>query len=321
MFELLLGGRMTTNKFLLALIICCNSISLPAQTSVYHPFPDSSASWNFTYSNFCTGIFGNSPIYYFNTCTVGKDTLINNILYHSFQIPAIVYNAGPHCIPPGNYTLPGKYAGAFRNDHLNKKVYIVPEADSIEQLLYDFDMQVGDTLMGFLSTCVPNFICDTVISIDSVLVGNSYRKRWFVNPYYFVYFIEGIGSTYGLLNLIYNFTDLDDINLDCFTKNGQPLYPDTLGSCPLLTSVATLTSAEMIVKIHPNPSKGNVSVELNSTNNVERWVLYNLNGQIERTARLQNKNQFEMNGIDVGFYVLSLYMDDGRCINRKVIVH
>ncbi|MFN0189340.1 MAG: T9SS type A sorting domain-containing protein [Bacteroidia bacterium] len=308
-------------KFLLALIICCNSISLSAQTSVYHPFPDSSASWNYSYGNVCWGIFSNSAIDYYNSYYVGSDTLINNLSYHSFQIPAIVYHAGPDCTPPGYYVLPGKYAGAFRNDHLNKKVYIVPEADSIEQLLFDFDMQVGDSLKGFLSVCAPNVSCDIVISIDSVLVGNSYRKRWFVNPYYNVYFIEGIGSTYGLLRYIpANMTDHDGINLDCFSQNGQPLYPDTLGSCPLLTSIATLPSAEIIIKVHPNPSIGNLQVELSSTKNIERWVLHNLNGQMERTDIVQNKNQFEINGILPGFYILTLVLEDGRKIIRKIVV-
>ena len=39
-------------KLLLAFIICwCFSVN--AQTSVYHPFPDSSAVWNFSCSQFC----------------------------------------------------------------------------------------------------------------------------------------------------------------------------------------------------------------------------------------------------------------------------
>lgn len=308
-------------KFLLALIICCNSISLPAQTSVYHPFPDSSANWNYSYWNVCWGILGNSSIDYYNSYFIGQDTLINNVSYHSFQIPAFVFYAGPHCTPPGFYILPGKYAGAFRNDHPNKKVYIVPEADSIEQLLFDFDMQVGDSLKGFLSICFPNAVCDTVIAIDSVLVGNAYRKRWHINSDYHVYFIEGIGSTYGLLRYVpTNVTDHDDIILDCFTQNGQPLYPDTLGSCPLLTSLATLPSTEIIIKIHPNPSNGNVKVEMSSTNNIERWVLHNLNGQIERADKVQNKNQFEINGIPAGFYTLIFILEDGRKVIRKIVV-
>lgn len=308
-------------KFLLALIICFNSISLHAQTSVYHPFPDSSASWNFTHSNICWGVFFTDQISMQVSYYIGIDTLINSSVYHSLYVPIYNIYAGPNCWPPGNYTLPGGYMGAFRNDHANKKVYIIPESDSVEQLLYDFDMQVGDTLAGYLSVCSPTSMCDTVISIDSVLVGSTYRKRWYINSAYHVYFIEGIGSTYGLLDFVpTNMVDLSDIVLDCFQQNGQNLYPDTIGTCPLLTSVATLPSAEMIIKIHPNPSKGNVKVEMNSMNNFERWVLQNVNGQLERMGDVQGENQFEIIGVSSGFYILTFILKDGRKIIRKIVV-
>ena len=308
-------------KFLLALIICCNSITVHAQTSVYHPFPDSSASWNFTHSNICWGVLSTDQTSMQVSYYIGMDTIINSSIYHSLYLPIYNIYAGPNCWPPGNYTLPGGYMGAFRNDHANKKVYIVPEADSIEQLLYDFNMQVGDTLFGYLSVCSPFSMCDTVISIDSVLVGNAYRKRWHINSGYHVYFIEGMGSTYGLLKFVpTNMTDLDDINLDCFSQNSQPLYPDTLGTCPLLTSVTTLSSTEIIVNVHPNPSTGNVKVEMNSTNKIERWVLHNLNGQMERTDIVKDKNQFEINGIPSGFYILTFILEDGRKVIRKIVV-
>jgi hypothetical protein len=308
-------------KFLLALIICCNSISLHAQTSVYHPFPDSSASWNFTHSNICWGVFFTDQISMQVSYYIGMDTLINSSIYHSLHLPIYNIYAGPNCWPPGNYTLPGGYMGAFRNDHANKKVYIIPESDSIEQLLYDFDMQVGDTLVGYLSVCSPTSMCDTVISIDSVLVGSTYRKRWYINSAYHVYFIEGIGSTYGLLDFVpTNMVDLSDIVLDCFQQNGQNLYPDTLGSCPLLTSVATLPSTEMIIKIHPNPSKGNIRVDLGSTKISESWTLFSLNGQVIQSEKIHGKNQFEVNGISPGFYLLTISFEDGRKANRKIIV-
>lgn len=308
-------------KFLLTFIICFKSISLSAQTSVYHPFPDSVASWNYSYYNMCWGVIGNSLIDYYNSYYIGQDTIINSTSYHTFQIPAFIYHAGPNCIPPGFYILPGKYAGAFRNDHPNKRVYIVPETDSVEQLLYDFNMQVGDSLKGYLSICAPNFVCDTVISIDSVLVGSSYRKRWLINSNYQAYFIEGIGSTYGLLRYIpTNLTDHDGINLDCFQQNGQNLYPDTLGTCPLLTVIPTLSSEETIINIYPNPSNGNVKVEMSSTKKIDRWVLQNLNGRMERTGAVQNESQFEMNGIPSGFYLLTFILEDGRKVIKKIVV-
>lgn len=58
---------------------------------------------------------------------------------------------------------------------------------------------------------------DTVQSIDSVLVGNTYLKRLIIKNCYNVHFIEGIGSVYGLLERSPGcVTDLPDYSLTYF---------------------------------------------------------------------------------------------------------
>jgi hypothetical protein len=48
----------------------------------------------------------------------------------------------------GTWTKPGYYAASIRQDTAARKVYIVPRNQTSEQLLYDFNMQVGDIFMG-----------------------------------------------------------------------------------------------------------------------------------------------------------------------------
>ncbi|MDA9312690.1 hypothetical protein OAD50_03035 [Vicingaceae bacterium] len=55
-------------------------------------------------------------------------------------------------------------------------------------------MQVGETVQGYIQST--GLQTETVQSIDSVLVGTVNHKRWTINTYYNIYFIEGIGSTY-----------------------------------------------------------------------------------------------------------------------------
>lgn len=243
------------------ILVFCN---VKAQTNVYHPFPDSSANWNFTVQNVCWGIFGNSLYQHQMSIELGPDTVINLTTYHSLRIPAYIVNAGPNCFnpPPGNYILPGKYAGAIRNDHAARKTYIIPEQSSVEQLLYDFNWQVGDTITGYLDS--PNAaVEDTVISIDSVLVGGTFRKRWFIDPYYFVYIIEGIGSTYGLVNPIpAGISDNDDYVLNCFSQNQLPLYPSGVAGCPVLTNVQEQAEHRTELVVYPNPAQKNLYLQL-----------------------------------------------------------
>ncbi|MBK7886568.1 MAG: hypothetical protein IPJ86_04470 [Bacteroidetes bacterium] len=253
-------------KFFLVSIILFFSFLGKAQTSIYHPFPDSSANWNFTGDNICWGIFGNSTISYQMTIKFGADTLINSVSYHTLNIPAYIYDAGPNCLnpPPGISVLPGKYCAAIRNDHGAKKVFIIPENDSTEQLLYDFNWQVGDSIKGYLAAMInTNFICDTVISIDSVIVGGSYRKRWYLNSQYNVYLIEGIGSTYGLISPVpAGMVDLDNIVLDCFLQDNIPLYPSGVIGCPVLTQLSEAETLSESLTIVPNPVRDQLRVEL-----------------------------------------------------------
>ena len=92
---------------------------------------------------------------------------------------------------------------------------------SDEILLYDFSAKAGDELMmGYFGHC-------KVLSVDSVLVGNSYRRRWRLNNNDDI--VEGIGST--RQSLLYWVTPIPlcssyftSWQFSYFTENGQTLY-------------------------------------------------------------------------------------------------
>jgi len=95
--------------------------------------------------------------------TFSGDTLINNLTYHKLTTPF----AKPYVGGSG-------YRGAIRQDIVAKKVFFIPLREISEKVLYDFTLQVGDTVK-----VKPYYSPrDTVQSIDSVLVGNTFRKRW-----------------------------------------------------------------------------------------------------------------------------------------------
>lgn len=71
------------------------------------------------------------------------------MIYHKIQSSGVVYSNstafGGWCSSSIQYSGYG-YAGAFRNDSLNKKVYFVKPGMLNDTLFYDFDLQLGDTL-------------------------------------------------------------------------------------------------------------------------------------------------------------------------------
>lgn len=225
-----------------------------AQTNVYHPFPDSAATWNIHFGWYC---FMNGTGDENYSITISGDTLISSQTYHKLTTPYVESFSTGTCggISTG-------YKGAIREDTLNRKVFFIPPTDTTEQLLYDFTMQVGDTVKGYIET----FNVDIVQSIDSVLVGNNYRKRWSINPSYQIDFIEGIGSTYGLIEFSPGFTDAAFFSITCFQQNGQTLYPDTITNCQLImTSVNSIESYSTLANISPNPFSTRTTVQITSS--------------------------------------------------------
>src|SRR6266853_1395317 len=91
-----------------------------AQTSVYHPFPDSNAVWNqgLGISEGCGGPYRDFSEFY--SFVFDGDTAINTNQYHKLYRPFI---DTPYC---GLYAQSTGYMAGIRQNILNRKVYIVP---------------------------------------------------------------------------------------------------------------------------------------------------------------------------------------------------
>ena len=285
-----------------------------AQTSIYHPMPDSNAVWNiyFDYA-FCM-----TKAFY--SITIAGDTLISGQNYHKLNTPYVkVVTAGCWSMIP---TV--GYKGAYREDKANKKVFFVPPFSSSEQLLYDFNMQVGDTVKGyFQNPSIPSV--DIVQAMDSVLVAAKYHKRWKINSCYTIYFIEGVGSTYGLINKSPAcLTDQPFFTLDCFSKDGLPAYPYSATGCALITSSPDGPEDHNThVEISPNPffsetilKSGNMLVNAD-------LVIYNSFGQAVQEMNSLSGQEVRLyrGNLPGGLYFVRLIQNNISIAAAKFIIH
>lgn len=130
--------------------------------------------------------------------TYGADTVMYGVIYKTVH----------DSMPPPLYILPGCYSGGsslanmfwVREDTVGNKVYYrYPALDTIEHLLYDYNLSVGDTIHynQYMS-----FVTDTVVRIDSILIsGVSHRVltmhgKSSPSPFSRAYsVVEGLGCT------------------------------------------------------------------------------------------------------------------------------
>jgi hypothetical protein len=138
-------------------------------------------------------------VYSWYTVFTEGDTIINSLLYTKLYESGALGAFGPQ------FFYAYEYKGAYRQDTALRQVYFVPPSFSAESLWYDFNLSVGDTL----SFNVNNQ--NSVLQIDSVLVGSSWHKRFLLAdlgwggtglPDTNYALIEGVGSTLGLLQPI-----------------------------------------------------------------------------------------------------------------------
>ncbi len=304
-------------KTWLTILLLTISVSTFGQTSVYHPFPDSNAIWNIDYSEPCGFFFDQQQKFY--SYTISDDTTINSNLYHKIQVPKVLLVANGSCGTNGIQS--GYYAGALRQDTLNKKVYFIQVGSNTEELLYDFALHVGDTAKGYTERYCSS-MPDIVSSIDSMLIDGTYRKRWNMNGQGWLYWVEGIGSRFGLLG----FSDCGILDgalswLNCFSQNGQTIYPTTTTNCELITNTAYISLTKGAIKVFPNPFHLTTTLELKKDFESAELKIYNVFGEQVRgqiiTAQTTTINR---DGLTDGIYFFQVISSDGKLETGRLMI-
>ena len=297
-------------KLLLLLFVV--SFSAQGQTSVYHPFPDSGAVWNGRY-------FG----YWFDyvesySYIMSGDTLIGSNVFHKLMIPFVATQGSPVLGSPFHSA---GYAGCIREDVANKKVFYVAPGDTAEVLLYNFNLQVGDTIPGFT-----RFGCQqwpqVIYGIDSILIGSDYRKRWLTDMMDYGYIIEGIGGNAGLLEgcLEHTFIDGPGFRLDCFQQNGNTLYSYTSAPCNLIDGVISITD-ENIFSLSPNPATNEFAI-YNSQSAIKEVEVYDVVGRKQIVLPLNplkgTSASIDVSELASGIYFVRVRTEKGSVVKKFI---
>jgi len=194
---------MKTKSFIL-LAVCYLIANTLVKAQVYIPFVKEGKMWTEAWYD-C-----DIPIWHgIDTYVMQGDTLFNTKLYK--KVHATTHN--------GNFI---KY---IFEDTTNKKVYFYDTAQQKDSLIYDFNLQVGDT---FYSNLWGN-ICSTKV-IDRTIVsfaGLNRTKIIFDMFNGFPVWYEGIGSIYGIYESFCPITGGDDNTLLCYLEDSVLLYHNT----------------------------------------------------------------------------------------------
>jgi len=280
----------------------------------YYPFPTHDAVWR-EYKNHLIGP-SNSEYYNFQNFISG-DTMISGKTCHK------IYKTGTVRVTSyagdSLYDFENVYVGAIREDS-SKRVYLcnVPE-----RVLYDFNLQIGDTLPAMYGT-YNNADCIFIVSeIDSVVVAGNFHKRFKITYYigpqqYVTYFIEGIGASTGLISLfIGSYMGLSQ--LICFMQDSINAYPYG-HECELVYLGVDETTTKQQINIFPNPGSGVISLSGLPDQHVSIQV-YNLFGQkVYETYDARRDSKIDLSHLPKGMFLLKVLMNGETIKTEKIVL-
>lgn len=263
-----------------------------------------------------------------HTYSIEKDTVINNIdyslLFYSYDL-FVIQN-----VITGNTTTykdPNKIClGGIRKD--DKKVYFylfenvknlshLSELSSMdeneENIIYDFDVAVGDTLF-WKHSLWEDF--SVVISIDSTEINDGSIKRrinFGINGNVKDRWIEGVGSDKGLFGAYkYKQSIGHSPHLFCCTSNDTDLYDTNFfEGCNTdfdlyLPPPIENPNYDGPVIIYPNPFENELSLKLPSG---EEFLvkIFSIDGALKFDEIISSSKNIDTSNYARGFYILMIF--------------
>ncbi len=182
------------------------------------------------------------------------------------------------------------YEGLIRED--SNVVYFIPP-DCSEGILYDFNLEIGDTAFIKNRFCQDTEVQVIVYNIDTIDYFGIQRKRWLIDNSFNEYWIDGIGSQCGPLHSkYYSCIICPSWDLLCFHKNETLLYIKT-GETECYQASVGLEEASKIenIIIYPNPAKSELFIEFQDLIDEEYTIeIYSISGQLQFIQRGIKKN-------------------------------
>ena len=231
----------------------------------------------------------------------------------------------------------------FREDAITQQVFKHhprTDTDTIELLLFDFSLSVGDTVTVYEEpTREFTLVLD---SISSTLPYNCFEcemapEVYFDSPKVFylgridcpqcgpVVWLEGVGGLTSPFNPIADIPRpgiFDDNTLLCHYSGMDVLdyrffHPDELSPCVgILSSVSELSEQEQIA-IYPNPSSSTITIQ--AEERLEGIEVYDIYGRLHRINASTVAGEVDISSFSDGLLILRITTGSGQTHVKRVI--
>lgn len=251
-------------KIIILLIV---GIHITISAQPYVPMPTTKAIWTML-----TTSFGNpSGAYKYG---MYGDTIINSVsykkIYENWDFNFNVASSNTY------------YRGAIRE--FGKRVYKVNPGTTVEGILYDFNLAIGDTARSI--DLYGNILKKKITGFNFIVYNGIMHRKWILQGG--EYWLEGIGSSLGLFNTLFTPTDVCR-TLVCLSIDGTVQYNNSTPDCfnaisPYncdggFVSVNELSKENNRSFIFPNPFSNSAILKTSIDLNDATLTIYDILGQ------------------------------------------
>jgi|GEM_PF-1593798 len=301
-------------------LILFPSLLCNAQEYEYVPFPKENASWHI--DNLSMDCPPSPALCSQSTMALADDTTINGLTYTKINSVYL-----------GEIT--SSILSFFREDTAERKVYGLFWDG--EYLVYDFSLMVGDTFFvpPPLSSWPEANEFYIITSIDTILVGNSLRKKFTFTGDATIeessFWIEGIGGGSGPLMSHYVFESWSilrcfNLHLDLLYSEPFPFPPQHLLQqypwyeyCDTnVVGVEELTAERSLLNVYPNPAIENLIINVENDLDI---VTINVIDALGRFALSTFSSHYELDvsTLTPGIYIVMISLENGTHTSTKFL--
>jgi hypothetical protein len=273
-----------------------------------------------TYSVNCIDTYDASNInYYVNQTTFRGDTTINGRAYIKVYDN---YNRIDTAFDIHSSQQRHNYILAFRDSA--KKLFTIKANDSVERLVYDFGLSVGDTMIHYTSYLSWSYDTSILFSIDSFLINYPfphYRKRFnYTGSYYYFPEVEGIPIRF--LGIATTYLRTTACGVVCIQqKDDYLLKPcDTCSCYKSLKSSIEENAIKRKLKVYPNPFSDDINIDFED-NQVEGMIkILDISGRVILEKNVNNHKAMKVNLSEIpsGVYFVSMEIN-GQMNFAKIV--
>lgn len=270
--------------------------------------------WQILFSHSAQDCSGNEDSYNYY---INGDTILGSWNYKKIYRKGITSDF--LSCQPINVTPYSDTTASFYLRSSGKKMFFFNPEDTVEKLLYDFNLFVGDTLPATYTYNPNSDGVITVTAIDSVFTPFGYRKRFALsigNNYLY----EGIGSSAGLKEPTTPGLWGTSWQLLCFSLNDTGYVPTIGPSCDLGVGVKSLEIPKLI-SVFPNPFSEKTNFQLNHEVEEASLIIFNIRGTKVANYLFSGNNIIFNRGVLIeGIYYYHIEVDKGRILTGKIII-